>query len=43
MAAFPARDRGAFLAHWAKILADPAVLGPVDVPGFCPTTTWVRF
>lgn len=22
MAAFPARDRGAFMAHWAKIMAD---------------------
>jgi RimJ/RimL family protein N-acetyltransferase len=26
MAAFPARDREAFMAHWTKILADPAVL-----------------
>jgi RimJ/RimL family protein N-acetyltransferase len=26
MAAFPPRDRAAFDAHWAKILADPAVL-----------------
>jgi RimJ/RimL family protein N-acetyltransferase len=25
MAAFPARDRDAFLAHWAKILADETV------------------
>lgn len=25
MAAVPARDRDAFFAHWAKILADPAV------------------
>lgn len=23
MAAFPSRDRAAFMAHWAKILADP--------------------
>jgi hypothetical protein len=26
MAAFPARDRDAFMEHWAKILADEAVL-----------------
>lgn len=26
MAAFPARDADAFAAHWAKILADPAVI-----------------
>ena len=26
MAAFPARDRDAFLAHWAKILADATVI-----------------
>jgi RimJ/RimL family protein N-acetyltransferase len=26
MAAFPSRDREAFMAHWAKILADPAVI-----------------
>jgi RimJ/RimL family protein N-acetyltransferase len=26
MAAFPARDRGAFMAHWAKILADDSLL-----------------
>lgn len=26
MAAFPSRDRDAFTAHWAKILADPLVL-----------------
>jgi RimJ/RimL family protein N-acetyltransferase len=25
MAAFPARDREAFMAHWAKILVDPEV------------------
>ncbi|HKQ50539.1 MAG TPA: GNAT family protein [Phycisphaerae bacterium] len=25
MAAFPARDRDAFFAHWAKILVDPTV------------------
>ena len=25
MAAFPARDRGAFTAHWTKILADASV------------------
>jgi RimJ/RimL family protein N-acetyltransferase len=26
MAAFPARDREAFLAHWAKILKDPTTI-----------------
>ncbi|HEX3126565.1 MAG TPA: GNAT family N-acetyltransferase [Thermoanaerobaculia bacterium] len=26
MAAFPARDRGAFDAHWAKILGNPALV-----------------
>jgi RimJ/RimL family protein N-acetyltransferase len=26
MAAFPARDRDAFMAHWTKILGDPTVL-----------------
>ncbi len=26
MAAFPARDREAFMAHWAKILADETVI-----------------
>ncbi len=26
MAAFPARDRATFMAHWAKILADPACI-----------------
>lgn len=26
MAAFPSRDRDAFMAHWAKIMADPSVL-----------------
>jgi RimJ/RimL family protein N-acetyltransferase len=26
MAAFPARDRDAFTAHWTKILADPSVI-----------------
>lgn len=26
IAAFPARGREAFMAHWAKILADPAVV-----------------
>jgi RimJ/RimL family protein N-acetyltransferase len=26
MAAFPARDREAFLAHWRRIMADPAVV-----------------
>lgn len=26
MAAFPSRDREAFMAHWAKILADPSVI-----------------
>lgn len=26
MAAFPARDREAFMAHWTKILADPTVI-----------------
>jgi RimJ/RimL family protein N-acetyltransferase len=26
MAAFPARDRNAFMAHWAKVLVDDAVL-----------------
>ena len=25
MAAFPARDRAAFMAHWTRILADPAL------------------
>ena len=25
MAAFPARDRGAFMAHWASVLADAAL------------------
>jgi RimJ/RimL family protein N-acetyltransferase len=25
MAAFPSRDRDAFMAHWAKILADPTL------------------
>ncbi len=25
MAAFPSRDREAFMAHWARILADPKV------------------
>jgi len=34
MAAFPARDRDVFLAHWAKIRADPAnVLQAVLVDG----------
>jgi RimJ/RimL family protein N-acetyltransferase len=26
MAAFPSRERGPFMAHWAKILADPTVV-----------------
>ena len=26
MASFPARDRGAFMAHWSRIMTDPAVL-----------------
>jgi len=26
MAAFPARDRNAFMAHWAKIMADDSVI-----------------
>jgi RimJ/RimL family protein N-acetyltransferase len=26
MAAFPARDRAAFIAHWERILADPSVI-----------------
>jgi RimJ/RimL family protein N-acetyltransferase len=26
MAAFPARDREAFMAHWARILADEAII-----------------
>jgi RimJ/RimL family protein N-acetyltransferase len=26
MAAFPARDRDAFMAHWAKIMADDSVV-----------------
>ena len=26
MASFPVRDRDAFLAHWSRIMADPAVL-----------------
>jgi RimJ/RimL family protein N-acetyltransferase len=26
MAAFPARDRDAFTAHWTKIMADPSVI-----------------
>jgi RimJ/RimL family protein N-acetyltransferase len=26
MAAFPARDREAFMAHWERILADPSVV-----------------
>jgi RimJ/RimL family protein N-acetyltransferase len=26
MAAFPSRDREAFFAHWAKVLADPAAV-----------------
>jgi RimJ/RimL family protein N-acetyltransferase len=26
MAAFPSRDREAFMAHWAKLLADPSVI-----------------
>lgn len=26
MAAFPARDRQAFMAHWAKIMSDPTML-----------------
>ena len=26
MAAFPARDRDAFMAHWAKIMADDSVI-----------------
>ena len=26
MAAFPARERDAFMAHWAKILSDPACI-----------------
>jgi RimJ/RimL family protein N-acetyltransferase len=25
MAAFPSRDRNAFMAHWAKILVDPSI------------------
>ena len=28
MAAFPSRDRDAFMAHWAKILANPTVTAP---------------
>jgi RimJ/RimL family protein N-acetyltransferase len=26
MAAFPARERAAFMAHWARILADPTIV-----------------
>lgn len=25
MAAFPARDFGAFMSHWAKVLSDPTI------------------
>jgi hypothetical protein len=32
------------LHPWLVVRAgDGNSLGPVDVPGFCPTTTWVRF
>jgi RimJ/RimL family protein N-acetyltransferase len=33
MAAFPSRDREAFMAHWAKILADPSVVARTVVVG----------
>jgi RimJ/RimL family protein N-acetyltransferase len=26
MAAFPSRERGAFMAHWTKILGDPSIV-----------------
>ena len=26
MAAFPARDKGTFMSHWAKIMADDSVI-----------------
>jgi predicted ATPase len=31
------------LLHYGVKQTPVAELGPVDVPGFCPTTTWVRF
>jgi len=33
MAAFPARDREAFMSHWAKILADEAIIKKAIVFG----------
>lgn len=35
LAAFPSRERGAFMAHWAKILADPACATRTIVHGGC--------
>lgn len=33
MAAFPSRDRDAFMAHWAKIRADDSVIARTIVAG----------
>jgi RimJ/RimL family protein N-acetyltransferase len=35
MAAFPARDRDAFMAHWAKILSDEALVAMAVVVDGC--------
>lgn len=35
LAAFPSRERGAFMAHWAKILADPACVARTIVADGC--------
>lgn len=35
MAAFPARDRDAFMAHWGKILADESVLAKTILSDGC--------
>lgn len=34
MAAFPSRDRDAFMAHWTKILGDETVIAEIDLGGW---------
>jgi RimJ/RimL family protein N-acetyltransferase len=43
MAAFPARDRDTFTAHWAKIRADPSVTVRTVVADGCIAGNIVRF